>query len=111
MTSAPSRSAPRPRWWRSINWPITEPFGVRWATKAHCADAPLRHLRNALNDDLPITRCRDGQEVADRAAREMVRVLDARARADADRERERARGGGGGGGGSGGGSGSGSGAR
>ncbi|KAI1503498.1 YT521-B-like domain-containing protein [Biscogniauxia marginata] len=79
MTSLPSTDCARPSWWPAINWKITEPFEVEWISKMHCEDAHLKHIRNSLNENLPITRCRDGQEIEEDAGREMVAILNQRA--------------------------------
>jgi YTH domain-containing protein 1 len=75
MTSLPSSSVHRPRWYRSISWKITQPFEVKWISKMHCDDGPLLHIKNPLNDGMPVMRARDCQEVEENAGREMIRII------------------------------------
>ncbi|KAL7621829.1 hypothetical protein AAE478_007329 [Parahypoxylon ruwenzoriense] len=76
MRSLPSENVPRPRWWNRMKWQISQPFKIDWISKATIDDSNVFHISNSLNDNLPVTRSRDGQEVEEYAGRQMVAVLE-----------------------------------
>lgn len=80
MRSLPSPSIPPPSWYRNLKMEATDPFELEWLSTAPCERHHVGHLRNELNEDLPVTRSRDGQEVSEAAGLEMVRIMGREAR-------------------------------
>jgi len=80
MRSLPSVSTPQPTWYRNLKMPATDPFEIEWLSTAPCERHHVGHLRNTLNDDLPVTRSRDGQEISEAAGLEMIRIMGREAR-------------------------------
>lgn len=80
MLSLPSSSTPQPTWYRNLKMQATDPFEIEWLSTSPCERHHVGHLRNTLNDDLPVTRSRDGQEISEAAGLEMVRIMSREAR-------------------------------
>ncbi|KAI1141223.1 YTH-domain-containing protein [Hypoxylon sp. FL0543] len=79
MKSPPSKEVRRPKWWRSVRWPISEPFEVEWMNTMHVNAIHVSNIYNRYNLNLPVTRARNCQEFNDSAGRQMVSVLESRA--------------------------------
>ncbi|KAI0016784.1 YT521-B-like domain-containing protein [Xylariomycetidae sp. FL0641] len=75
MESAPSSAIEKPGWYHEFRGAISEPFEVQWISKMAVEDRYLRHISNALNAGLSITRSRDGQEVDGASGREMLEIM------------------------------------
>ncbi|KAH7028110.1 YTH domain-containing protein, partial [Microdochium trichocladiopsis] len=80
MKTVPSPSKPQPTWYQYLKMEATDPFEVEWLSTAPCERHHVGHLRNSFNDDLPVTRSRDGQEISEAAGLEMVRIMSREAR-------------------------------
>ncbi|KAI1473122.1 YTH-domain-containing protein [Daldinia caldariorum] len=78
MKSLPSADIRHPRWWYGVRWQISEPFQVEWMNTMHVDSKHILHIKNNLNEDLPVTRARNCQEIDENAGREMVRILESR---------------------------------
>ncbi|KAK9780075.1 putative YT521-B-like domain-containing protein [Seiridium cardinale] len=79
MTGTPSGDLPKPKWWTAIKWPISEPYTIEWISKTPMDDDRSRALKNSLNDDLPVTRSRDCQELDEYCGRTMISMLNSEA--------------------------------
>ncbi|KAI0851169.1 YTH-domain-containing protein [Daldinia vernicosa] len=77
MKSLPSADI-RPMWWYGVKWNISEPFKVEWISTMHVDSKHVVHISNRLNEDLPVTRARNGQEIDENAGRQMVCILESR---------------------------------
>ncbi|KAI1772216.1 YT521-B-like domain-containing protein [Hypoxylon cercidicola] len=79
MKTLPSSTTRRPRWWYNVAWNISEPFEVEWLCKTHVDNKHVHYINNPLNENLPVTRARDGQPVETNAGRHMVASIEKRA--------------------------------
>ncbi|KAI0113449.1 YTH-domain-containing protein [Daldinia grandis] len=77
MKSLPSADI-RPTWWYGVKWNISEPFKVEWINTTHVDSKYVLHISNPLNEGLPVTRARNGQEIDEDAGRQMVCILASR---------------------------------
>ncbi|KAI8964503.1 YTH-domain-containing protein [Daldinia sp. FL1419] len=79
MKSRPSVAIHHPKWWYGVKWSISEPFQVEWINTMHIDSKHVYHISNRLNEDLPVTRARNGQEIDEDSGRQMVSILESRA--------------------------------
>ncbi|KAH8666861.1 YT521-B-like domain-containing protein [Xylariales sp. PMI_506] len=79
MACVPSRDVAAPDWYRKISWSISDPFRVEWLLRKTVNDSTVRSLRNKLNDNLPITRSRDCQELDGACGRKLLAELNRQA--------------------------------
>ncbi|KAI1880925.1 hypothetical protein JX265_001165 [Neoarthrinium moseri] len=75
MISLPSADVPKPSWYHTLRWAKSEPFRVEWILTKSVVDSHVRGLKNPLNEDLPITRSRDCQELDDCCGRDLLNIL------------------------------------
>lgn len=76
MATAPSPDTPSPRWVRSLQWDSSPPFRVDWLSTVEVQFGHIRHLRNPLNDDLPVLVGKDGQEIEEECGRRLVEQME-----------------------------------
>ncbi|KAI1380085.1 YT521-B-like domain-containing protein [Hypoxylon crocopeplum] len=102
MQSLPSVDNNHPAWWYDITWKISQPFKVDWLSTSTISIKYVQHLSNSLNENLSVTRSRDGSEIDARAGRQMLAILESHSidhykramrigsgRADATRSKDR----------------------
>lgn len=65
-----------PSWQNSINWESAGAFRVRWLVICNVRFGKIGHLRNGLNENLPVLIGKDGQEVEEGCGRELCDCLD-----------------------------------
>ncbi|KAK6610735.1 hypothetical protein H4I96_02333 [Botrytis cinerea] len=65
-----------PSWQNSINWESAGAFRVRWLVVCNVRFGKIGHLRNGLNDNLPVLIGKDGQEVEEGCGRGLCECLD-----------------------------------
>lgn len=76
MTSAPSPYTPEPRWLKRLNFDISAPFYVEWFCKTEMPFSIVHHLCNSLNEDSSVIVGKDGQEIEEGCARELIKEMD-----------------------------------
>ncbi|KAG5927836.1 hypothetical protein E4U42_001721 [Claviceps africana] len=78
MTSLPDSTIRPPPWITTTRADMhtTPPFHVHWVTTAETPFHELSHLKNDLNEHLPVSVGRDGQEFPEECARRMMRIMD-----------------------------------
>ncbi|KAF7862853.1 uncharacterized protein EAF02_010402 [Botrytis sinoallii] len=65
-----------PSWQNSINWESAGAFRVRWLVICNVRFGKIGHLRNGLNENLPVLIGKDGQEVEEGCGRGLCECLD-----------------------------------
>lgn len=91
MKSLPSEDVVRPKWWKDIKMEVSEPFELEWFLKVHVDNKHFYYILNSLNEGLPVTRARDGQEISNSAGRQLKSVLENRATAQIEHDRRQER--------------------
>ncbi|KAG5930091.1 hypothetical protein E4U53_002310, partial [Claviceps sorghi] len=78
MTSPPDPTIESPPWITATATEMhtTPPFHIHWINTTATPFHELSHLKNALNEHLPVSVGRDGQEYPGDCARRMMRLMD-----------------------------------
>lgn len=76
MTTAPSPDTPRPSWIKGIHWEASPPFRVEWLSTTEVEFYHIGHLRNKLNEDLPVLVGKDGQEIEEGCGRRLLEEME-----------------------------------
>jgi hypothetical protein len=80
MATTPSPDTPRPRWIKSLQWDSSPPFRIEWLSTTEIEFGHVRHLRNSLNNDLPVLVGKDGQEIEEECGRKLLEQMERVAR-------------------------------
>lgn len=76
MTSLPSADITKASWMNNINWQTSPPFRLRWLSKVTVPFSRIGHLKNSLNENLPVLIAKDGQEVEEDCGRALLREME-----------------------------------
>lgn len=85
MTSLPSANITKASWMNNINWQTSPPFRLRWLSKITVPFSRIGHLKNPLNENLPVLIAKDGQEVEEDCGRALLREMESYAQWDANK--------------------------
>lgn len=61
---------------KTLLWPCSPPFRIRWITVAETRFSKVGHLKNSLNDNRPVLIGRDGQEIEDTCGAALRELID-----------------------------------
>ncbi|KAK3401587.1 YT521-B-like domain-containing protein [Sordaria brevicollis] len=84
MTSLPSNSITKAPWMNNIHWQTSPPFRLRWLSKASVPFSLIGHLKNPLNENLPVLIAKDGQEVEEDCGRALLREMESYSQRESD---------------------------
>ncbi|QSZ34687.1 hypothetical protein DSL72_007542 [Monilinia vaccinii-corymbosi] len=65
-----------PLWQNSINWESTGAFQVRWLAICSTRFHRVGHLKNSLNENVPVLVGKDGQEIDEECGRGLLECMD-----------------------------------
>ncbi|KAM7224088.1 hypothetical protein V8F06_000561 [Rhypophila decipiens] len=75
MATTPSPDTPRPSWMSNVHWDSSPPFRIEWLSKVPVSFTLVGDLRNSFNEDHPVLVGKDGQEIEENCAIDLLRVM------------------------------------
>lgn len=75
MESLPG-SVPAPEWQNQINWESAGAFRVKWLVVRSTRFHGVGHLKNSLNENLPVLIGKDGQEIEENCGASLIDLID-----------------------------------